>query len=192
MHDTADLIDIGPAPAPPNWWVPGQGGQRGAEHAAPPAPTWLRGIDPDYLVDDDGPVTVWDREFAGGDVWITVYDRIVGGRVMRSKPVVFVSDAVAAPAGGLTVERARELAGALLDAIETAEGDTERHEFLVCRRDGERMVVCSRHADGVAGWGALDRERAALRRAGIDTSGDDAPWLERVAPGGQPGEGVRL
>jgi hypothetical protein len=61
----SNLIDVGPATAPPDWCLPGTEG------------LW------ETLTEGRGTVCLWSRDFAAG-VWIEAEDRIIGGRVMRS------------------------------------------------------------------------------------------------------------
>lgn len=94
-----DMTDVGAAPQPPAWCLPG------AE------PDWAR-IPAEH---GGGQSAIWERQLDGGDVWISCEDKLVAGRVLRSAPRIYGTEE---PRDGWTAEQARELARQLVAAAD--------------------------------------------------------------------------
>jgi hypothetical protein len=96
--DSSSLTDVGPATPAPSWCL------------SDVIPQW------DELTEraGGGVVCTWLRDVSDG-VWITGYDRIVDGRVMRTAPRIVCSEL---PMDGSTSEQARELAAGLVAAAD--------------------------------------------------------------------------
>lgn len=101
MNDDAELVDVGPATPPPRWcpeaepdWQTRSGRDGGGQFC-----TWTRTVD--------------------GELWISCYDEIICGRVMRSQPRIYGTEE---PREGWTAEEARELARELIAAADLIDG----------------------------------------------------------------------
>jgi hypothetical protein len=93
MKTTTDqLTDLGPAPTPPAWCLPGTA--------------------PNTESTGEGYLWSWSREF-GEHVWIECEDTIANGRVLRGEPRIVYSEP---PADGVSPAQAKELARALMAA----------------------------------------------------------------------------
>jgi len=94
---TDNATDVGAAPQPPAWALPGA------------QPSW------DSLAADGATIASWTRDF--GDVWIAADDRIANGRVLRSKPAIHYSEEPGS-GEGIDPAGARRLAAELLNAAD--------------------------------------------------------------------------
>jgi hypothetical protein len=91
------LTDLGPAPTPPAWCLPG--------------------TEPNTDSTGEGHLWSWVRDF-GPNVWIECEDRIVDGRITRTQPQLVISE-VSSRFGGDAVALGQHLieAGNLLTSI---------------------------------------------------------------------------